>query len=253
VTKDEGKLSPSELGQIVTDRLVRHFPRILDVDFTAQMEESLDKIEDGTQDWVVLLGDFYRPFQDEVSHAMREMKDVRDLTESTDEICEKCGAAMVVKWGRNGRFLACSAYPACRNTREIDAPRDEVSEEPVDIKCEECGKDMVRKKGRFGEFLACTAYPECKATRSMPTGIMCPRTGCTGELVERRTKRGRVFYGCSEFKKTACDFVVWGVPAKESCPQCQATFLVAINRRKGGRTLKCQTEGCSFTRTESVE
>jgi DNA topoisomerase-1 len=160
---------------------------------------------------------------------------------------------MVAKWGRNGRFLACSAYPACRNTREFDAPKDADDVEPVDIKCEECGKDMVRKKGRFGEFLACTGFPECKATRSMPTGINCPRPGCTGELVERRTRQGRIFYGCSEFKRSGCDFVVWGTPVKDTCPQCSAAFLVITNRRKGGRILKCHTEGCDYTRTESVE
>lgn len=252
VEKDEGRLTPSELGGIVTERLVLHFPRILDVDFTASMEELLDKVEDGSQDWVALLADFYTPFQDEVKTALKNMKDVRALTKETDKICEKCSAKMVEKWGRNGRFLACSAYPECRNTMEIDEKSDS-ARVIVDVKCELCGKDMVKKRGRFGDFLACSGYPECKATRSMPTGIDCPKEGCAGELVERRTKRGRIFYGCSEFNKSQCNFVVWGAPVKEECPECKAQFLVAANRKKGGRTLKCVTEGCTFTKIDSTE
>ena len=251
VEKDEGRLKPSELGVIVTDRLVQHFPRILDADFTASMEESLDKVEDGTQDWVALLSNFYTPFQDEVKTALKNMKDVRELTRETDKVCEKCGAKMVEKWGRNGRFLACSAYPECRNTMEVEEKADAESV-VVDVKCELCGKDMVKKRGRFGDFLACSAYPECKATRSMPTGIDCPVKDCKGELVERRTRRGRLFYGCSEFNKTQCNFVVWGAPVKEECPECHAKFLVAANRKKGGRTLKCVTEGCTFTKIDST-
>lgn len=250
VDKEEGRLSPSELGVIVTDRLVQHFPRILDVDFTALMEESLDKVEDGTQDWVALLADFYTPFQDEVKTALRNMKDVRELTKETDKVCEKCGAKMHEKWGRNGRFLACSAYPECRNTMEIE-DKSNSEQVVIDVKCELCGKDMVKKRGRFGDFLACSGYPDCKATRSMPTGIDCPNKDCKGELVERRTKRGRLFYGCSEFNKSGCNFVVWGAPVKEECPECEAKFLVAANRKKGGKNLKCVTEGCTYTKIDS--
>ena len=251
VKKEDGKLSPSELGEIVTERLVLHFPRILDVDFTASMEESLDRIEDGTQDWVELLKDFYKPFKIEVQNALREMKGVRDLTEKSDEKCDSCDKPMVIKWGRNGRFLACSGYPDCRNTRELEPAKGALQSEPVDVKCDECGKQMVRKRGRFGDFLACSGYPDCKATRSMPTGIECPREGCSGELVERRTRKGRVFYGCSEYKKTTCDFVVWGTPVKEKCSNCGAEFLVVSARAKGARELKCIAEGCGFKKNET--
>ena len=160
---------------------------------------------------------------------------------------------MLFRSGRNGRFLACSGYPDCRNTKELAPDGTAAEREPIDVKCEECGKPMVRKRGRFGEFLACTGYPACKATRSIPTGIHCPREGCEGELVERRTKRGRPFYGCSQYRKTGCDFVVWGKPVAEKCPSCGAEFLVGSNRRKGGRVLKCVSEGCGYSRTESSE
>lgn len=251
VQKDEGRLHPSDLGELVTERLVKHFPRILDVDFTASMEESLDKIEEGEQDWVTLLEEFYRPFHEEVTQAFKKMKDVRELVEETDEKCEVCGKPMVVKWGRNGKFLACSGYPECRNTRELSQRSAAGAEEPVDVECEICGRPMVRKRGRFGEFLACTGYPKCKATRSIPTGIKCPRKGCPGELVERRTKRGRLFYGCSEYKRSGCEVVVWGTPVREKCPECGAELLVATNRRRGGgRQLKCIAEGCDYKRTE---
>lgn len=251
VNKEEGKLLASDLGRLVTERLVQHFPRILDVDFTASMEESLDAIEEGKGNWVELLQSFYLPFHKDVVLALKEMKDVRSQAEDSGEICEQCGKALVIKWGRNGKFLACSAYPACRNTKEIEE-RGSTPPEPVDIQCEECGKPMVRKRGRFGEFLACSGYPDCKATRSMPTGILCPRPNCPGELVERRTKRGRVFFGCSEFKRSACDFVVWSTPISEICPDCGATFLVIAGSRGGNRTIKCATEGCGFKRSESA-
>jgi DNA topoisomerase I len=251
VSKDDGKLCPSELGELVTERLVLHFPRILDVDFTASMEEALDKVEEGSEDWKKLLADFYHPFHANVKKALREMKDIRELTEETDQVCEVCSKKMLAKWGRNGRFLACSGYPKCRNTKEIDDGESSQTEVPSDIVCEECGKAMVRKRGRFGEFLACSGYPECKATRSLPTGIDCPKADCKGELVQRRTKKGRIFYGCSEYKKSNCDFVVWGTPEKEDCPNCKAKFLVVSGRRKGGRTLKCVSDGCGYTRTES--
>jgi len=253
VAKKEGRLLPSDLGKLVTDRLVLHFPRILDVDFTASMEESLDGIEEGKQDWIALLGEFYEPFKDEVQRALKEMKDVRDISEATGEVCNQCGKPMVVKWGRNGRFMACSGYPECRNTRDLDAEQaPAAAAEEIDVKCDECGKPMARKRGRYGEFLACTGYPACKATRSIPTGIRCVREGCGGELVERRTKRGRVFYGCSEYKRSGCDFVVWGRPVAEQCPKCGGQFLVSALKRKGGTELKCPVEGCGYTRSEST-
>ncbi|MDJ0763015.1 MAG: type I DNA topoisomerase [Myxococcota bacterium] len=252
VVKDEGRFKPSELGRLVTDRLVWHFPRILDVDFTASMEESLDQIEEGKEDWIALLKRFYGPFHEDVEKALKEMKDIRDLAEETGEKCEECGKPMLVKWGRNGRFIACSGYPKCRNTKELDGGESKANGEPIDVACEACGKPMVRKHGRFGDFLACSGYPTCGATRSIPTGIQCPRADCNGELTQRRTKRGRIFYGCSEFKKSGCDFVVWGTPVKETCPSCQAGFLVTSTRRKGGRTLKCVAEECDYKRTEDA-
>jgi DNA topoisomerase-1 len=216
------------------------------------MEESLDRIEEGKEDWVELLKQFYVHFHEDVQKALKEMKNVRDLAEATDELCDLCKKPMVIKWGRNGRFLACSGYPKCRNTKEIGDDATAAADlPPVDIKCEECGSPLVRKTGRYGGFLACTGYPECKVTRSLPTGIDCPQPKCKGELVERRTRRGRVFFGCSEYKATSCNFVVWGTPAKEACPNCEASFLVVTNRRKGGRELKCVTEGCGYKRSES--
>ncbi|MCP4196454.1 MAG: type I DNA topoisomerase [Proteobacteria bacterium] len=253
VEKEEGRFAPSELGRLVTDRLVMHFPRILDIDFTALMEEALDKIEEGEQDWIKLLTEFYGPFHENVKKALKEMEDVRALEEETDEACEECGKKMVIKWGRNGRFVACSGYPTCRNTKELENGKAKAPTITIDIACDVCGKPMVQKHGRFGDFLACSGYPECKATRSFPTGIDCPKPDCKGELAQRRTKRGRTFYGCSEYKNTGCDFVVWGTPAKEACPTCKATFLVATNKRNGGRNLKCVTPDCDYKRSEDAQ
>src|SRR5437763_2450601 len=157
--KREGRFFPTELGTLVNELLVGSFPDILDVDFTAKMEEDLDRVEDGAVDWIDLLKRFYKPFKIDLEKAVKHMRDVKREEIPTEHKCEKCGSTMVIKWGRNGSFLACSGYPDCKNTKEFvrrpDGSVEVVAEQKVDEKCEACGAEMVRKRGRFGEFLAC--------------------------------------------------------------------------------------------------
>ncbi len=226
----ERRLQPTELGKTVNKILVDYFPSIFDVKFTAEMETDLDQIEMGKADWIEVVKEFYYPFGkrlDELKSKQQEIKD--SLTEVTGETCEKCGSPMIIKWGRNGRFLACSAYPECKNTKPL---ADEQEELETDEKCPKCGSAMVVKTGRFGRFLACSAYPECKTTKPIPTGVKCPKEGCEGDVVEKRSRKGRVFYGCTNYPK--CDWVSWYKPVDKECPQCGNNYMVEkVSKQRG--------------------
>ncbi|HEX9136240.1 MAG TPA: type I DNA topoisomerase, partial [Nitrospirota bacterium] len=186
VQKLENKFRPTELGVLVNELLVNHFPVVMDVAFTARMEEELDKIEEGQMRWVEAVKDFYKPFNESLEKAQAEMKDFKSEQTPTDITCEKCGKPMVIKWGRNGQFLACSGYPDCKNTkpfvRNENGEVEAAPEETTDEKCPKCGSPMVIKRGRFGKFLACSRYPECNHTQGMSTGVTCPEDG--GNIVE---------------------------------------------------------------------
>ena len=251
VEKKEGRLGPTELGVVVNGLLVKSFPEIVSSDFTAQMEEQLDEVEEGAVDWVKLLRDFYGPFEKDLARAKVEMRDLKREEEPTEEVCEKCGKPMVIKWGRNGYFLACSGYPECRNTKEYTRNADgtltvQPTTRPSDQVCPTCGSPMVIRRGRFGEFLACSRYPDCKTTSPISLGVACPRPGCGGYLTEKRSRRGKIFFGCSNYSKTKCDFVSWDRPLPQRCPQCDAAFVVQKVSRAGVR-LRCLAEGCGWT------
>ena len=248
--KREGRLHPTELGVVVNGLLVKSFPDILNADFTAQMEEQLDEVEEGAADWVKLLKEFYAPFERDLDRAKVEMRDLKREEQPTEEVCEKCGKPMVIKWGRNGHFLACTGYPECRNTKEYTRNPDGTltvlpTTRPSDQTCPTCASPMVVRRGRFGEFLACSRYPECKTTSPVSLGVACPRPGCGGYLSEKRSRRGKVFYGCSNYAKSKCDFVSWDRPMPKPCPQCGAVFIVQKVSRSGAR-LRCIAVGCGW-------
>jgi DNA topoisomerase-1 len=255
VEKRDGRFHPTELGTLVNDLLVSAFPDILNVDFTAQMEERLDRVEEGSDGMVDILRGFYGPFKKDLAHADEHMRDVKREEIPTDLTCEKCGKPIVIKWGRNGQFLACTGYPACKNTKEFTRGYDGeiriVEEEKTDEKCDQCGAEMKVKRGRFGSFLACTRYPECKGTKPISLGVACPKPGCGGYLTEKRSKRNKPFYGCSNWSKTKCDFVSWDKPFAEACPQCGAPFLVKKELKRGA-TVRCIAEGCGYKRVEGT-
>jgi len=238
VEKKKGRFHPTELGTVVTELLVENFPRVLDAAFTARMEDELDKIEEGSVDWVKVLRDFHDPFTETLTRAKKEMRNLKREEEPTDIECEKCGSMMVVKWGRNGSFLACSAYPDCKNsmeyTRDENGKVQPVIEVPEVVgECPDCGRDMVIKTGKYGRFLACTGYPECKHTEPVKLGVECPREDCEdGELVEKRSRRGKVFYGCNRYPE--CDYATWYRPLKDvRCPKCESANLEEATRRSG--------------------
>ncbi len=239
---EKGRFYPTELGYIVNDLLVVNFPDILNVEFTAMMEENLDKIEEGEKGWVETLKEFYTPFSRDLAMAKVSMRDVKRELIPTDIFCEKCGAKMVKRWGKRGYFLACSSYPKCRFTREVEENGGNQKTE-TDVTCEKCGSPMVIKNGKFGRFLACSNYPSCKSTQSLTTGVRCPQEGCEGMVVERRTRKGRTFYGCTRYPE--CTFALWDKPIPEPCPQCHAPFLLE-KQNKEGVVKQCYRKECGY-------
>ncbi|MEP7352631.1 MAG: type I DNA topoisomerase [Acidobacteriota bacterium] len=287
VRKDGGKFTPTELGMVVTELLLESFDDLFDATYTARMEAQLDDIEDGKIDWRIAMSEFYERFQKDLEHAAEHMTDIKRMETPTDFICEKCQKPMVIKWGRHGSFIACTGYPECTNTREVE--QEGVSEQDAQEYCDNCGRGMVLKKGRFGTFMACSGYPECKTTKQLgaaqkpqdvpldencPTcsnklvkkygrfgefvacsnypackfvkqktiGVKCPN--CTeGEVVERRSKRGKTFFGCNRYPE--CDFVAWGKPLPEKCPQCGSAYLIE-KFLKAGPVAQCPNAECKF-------
>jgi DNA topoisomerase-1 len=243
VRRERRTLSPTELGIQVTDLLVPHFKDVMNVEFTALMEDELDKVEAGDRGWVETVEEFYGPFQKDLKHAEKDMPNPKRGT-PIGEACPECGEPLLEKWGRFGKFITCSAYPDCKYRRSV-AGSERPEDEPTNERCPNCGKPMVIKHGRFGKFVACSGYPECKTTKPVTLGIACPEPGCPGQLVERRSRRGRTFYGCSAYPE--CKFVVWRRPVAEPCPKCGAPFLT--ERVARGRTLRsCPRESCRYQR-----
>lgn len=247
VKLEQARIHPTDLGILVNELLVKNFPKIMDVEFTASMEDQLDRIEEGALNRIDTLKEFYAPFEKDLKNAAKKMRNVKKEGEPTEEVCDKCGAPMVIKWGRNGRFIACSKYPDCKNTKNVNGnggANGQAEAKTTDIACGKCGKPMVLKEGRFGKFLGCSGYPECKSTLPFSTGVACPEDGCTGTLAEKRTKKGKSFYGCTRYPQ--CKYATWDRPVAEACPQCGSTFLVEKYNRKTGRMKACPKEGCTY-------
>ena len=310
VNKIEGRFKPTMLGRVLVEPRVTPkgpvgllsptFDDILDVNYTRELEEDLDKIEEGTSDYKKTLGSFYKKFEKDLKKASKEMINLKEGVEPDPPVtCDKCGKPMVIKAGKFGLFLACSGYPDCENTRELETP-EPGADEGLDENCENCGRPMAMKRGRFGQFLACTGYPECKTTRKIittkqgmtaakpdqildekcpkcesnlvlkqgrfgeftacsnypackyvkqkSTGLVCPKDG--GDVVERKSRRGKVFYGCANYPD--CDFVLWNKPVLEPCPQCGEKFLIEKITKRHGRQLLCHKEDCDYVRSEEL-
>jgi len=248
------RLKPTELGFLVTELLVDAFPDILNVEFTASLEDVLDEIEEGKQKWVEAMQRFYVPFAADLEHADERMRDVKREGQPTEIPCGNCDAKLTIKWGRGGEFLACPNYPECKFTRNFERDEDGgikiVEAEVIDEKCDLCGNPMQVRFGRFGKFVGCSKYPECKNVRPMvkpvPTGVHCPDCG-EGEIMEKRSRGGRTFFSCNRYPK--CRFATWEKPIPEKCPQCGAPFIVEKTTKKAGTVRRCLSEGCKYQET----
>ncbi len=242
VKQEKRAFYATELGMLVTEKLIEHFAKIMDVKFTSHMEGELDKIEDEKIDWLTVLKEFYDPFKMDLEKAMGEMKSVKGTPEESNQVCTLCGQPMVIRWGRHGKFLGCSAFPKCKSTLPLDEKGEPAQPETTEQKCEKCGNTMVVKTGRHGKFLACSGYPECKNTKSLsgeatkvePTDEKCEK--CGSSMVIRFSKKGR-FMGCSAYPKCRN---IKPLPTGVKCPQedCGGD-LIQRRSKQGGIFFGC--------------
>ncbi|OGK01731.1 MAG: DNA topoisomerase I [Candidatus Raymondbacteria bacterium RIFOXYD12_FULL_49_13] len=235
----ERRFSPSLLGKTVNSILTGEFPDIFDVTFTANMENELDKVESGEDNWTNLLNQFYQPLARDLKKAQEKIKGLKkSLEEDTKEPCSECGkGTMVVKWGKNGRFLACSEYPRCHHTSPVE--KEELESPKIEMNCRKCGSPMLVKKWKSSRFLGCSRYPECKTTMPYPTGIKCPEQGCPGYIAERYSPKGKIFFSCSTYP--SCKFATWNRPVNQPCTACGAPFMVERNTKGKETSLRCLT------------
>jgi len=229
------RFSPTDIGYMVKNTLVNQFPAVFDVGFTAEMESRLDEIESGGADWIDVLKTFYTPFAERLEVVRGNIKDLRAQNqEVTDKKCPSCGEHfLVVKWSKNGKFLACPGFPTCKYTEPLD--RGETVE--TDEKCDKCGAPMVILSMNNSKFLGCSRFPDCKNTKSLSIGVPCPQKGCDGSVVERKTRRGKVFYGCNKYPK--CDFASWDRPIDRKCEKCGNPYLIQKDYKRKGSTIRC--------------
>ncbi len=236
VEQKERRLFALQLGMAVNKVLVQGFPEIFNVRFTAKMEDELDTIATGKQEYQQVLNDFYLPFSKSLEKVSQKTAELKKATQvETGEVCEKCGKPMVTKWGRNGRFMACSGYPSCKNAKPL--PEEQaLQQHAVGIKCDLCGGDMIVRSSKFGTFLGCSNYPTCTNTKPIGLGIKCPKCS-QGDVIERKTKRRRSFYGCSRYPE--CDFASWDKPVNIPCDTCGSAYMLSKYTAKRGEYLLC--------------
>lgn len=238
---EEKKLQPLEIGLLVNDLLAEHFPQIVDMKFTATIEEDFDKIASGEKKWVPVIKEFYEPFHKNLEAKSGEIKK-EDFLQKLGRQCPECGGDLIMKFGRFGKFIACMKYPECKYTEKTAEEQKEEEENSGEV-CEKCGAPMVVKRGRFGAFLGCSKYPECKTIKSIAkkTGVKCPKCH-EGDILERKSKKGRLFFGCSKYP--ACDFSLWNKPTGEICPQCKGLLTFQAKGK-----VKCGNKECGYEKS----
>ena len=263
VEKREGRFHPSELGMVVIDLLTKSFPDLMDVKYTAHMEDKLDQVEAGHRTWRALLTDFYKGFEVELKDAEANMPNLKRGGLPTDLDCEVCDSPLVIKTGKYGQFLSCSNYPECtfaKKIKEVDPKTTKIAvlkgmigqeseaQTSLNQECPQCGVgELVRKRGKFGEFIACTNYPDCKYIHKETIGVPCPKDSCGGEIYVKKSKKGKIFYTCTAYPN--CDYVSWDKPLNEACPDCGASNLYE-KQRKSQTSHYCKE--CKFVR-DAVE
>jgi len=240
VIKEKGKFIPTDLGIFVNDFLIKHFPDLMEFKFTARLEEELDRIGEGEQDWLTYLRSYYLLLDKDMNKA-KNVEGVKSKGIPLDDMCPKCGSRLVIKEGRYGRFKACSSYPQC-DYKESMVKKDV---KPLEETCPHCGSNLVLRKGRYGTFVACSNYPQCKYIKKEveDTGIPCPKK-CGGTIIKRKTRRGKIFFGCSKFPK--CNFATWDEPLPQPCPECGREFVLRKNAIKEQPYLYCSDEKCKY-------
>lgn len=239
IDRDDAKrLYPQEIGTLVSDLLAKHFETVIDDEFTATMENSLDDIAEGKKAWRPVIREYYTPFHAKIEKKKKTVKK-EDVLEKVGKDCPKCGKELIYRYGRFGKFVSCAGYPECDYTKK-SAEDKALQRQYSGEKCPECGSAMVVKFGRFGSFLGCSKYPDCKGIKKIEktTGVKCPECQ-KGDIVERSSKKGRVFYGCNSYPK--CTFALWQKPTGDTCPDCGSLLVYGAKE-----TVRCSKKGCGY-------
>ena len=252
VTIDQRRFLPTDTGEIVNKFLTEHFTQYVDYDFTAKLEDQLDDIANGKRQWIPVMDKFWNGFHKQIEKAGIERAKI--TTEELDETCPKCGQhKLQIKFGKRGRFIACSGYPDCDYTRNLNETAEEAAkaaEEPTIVEgreCPKCGGQLVYKKGRFGKFIGCANYPKCKHIEPLEkpkdTGVACPKCG-KGSLIERKSRYGKLFYSCNTYPD--CDYATWNQPVAEECPKCHWPVLTIKTTKRWGVEKVCPQKECGW-------
>jgi DNA topoisomerase-1 len=254
VELEKKRFHPTDVGRVVNKFLTKYFTQYVDYDFTANLEDELDAVSRGEEEWVPLLRRFWRPFKDRIDHTEENVKRSDVTHEALDEKCPQCGSPLSIRLGRHGRFIGCNNYPECDYTRDLNSDGNE-QEEPEIIegrKCPECGSDLVVKRSKYGKFIGCSSYPDCRhiepLEKPQDTGVACPKCG-KGSMLKRKSRRGKIFYSCSTYPD--CDYATWNEPLNEPCPSCGWPILTLKTTKRKGTEKVCPQQECSFA--EKVE
>jgi DNA topoisomerase-1 len=248
VEMDKKRFIPTDVGRVVNKFLTNYFTQYVDYDFTARLEDELDAVSRGEEEWIPLLEKFWQPFKDRIDHTQENVQRSDVTQEKIDEKCPKCEGQLAIRLGRNGRFIGCTNYPECDYTRNLDDDGSAGAEpEKVGRDCPECGSELVFKQGRYGKFIGCSGYPKCRFIEPLEkpkdTGVGCPKCH-KGTLMQRKSRRGKIFYSCSTYPK--CDYAVWNEPIAEPCPNCGWPVLTIKTTKRSGTQRVCPQQDCSF-------
>ncbi len=248
VELEKKRFHPTDVGRVVNRFLTNYFTQYVDYDFTARLEDELDAVARGEEEWIPLLEKFWKPFKARIEDTEKNVKRSDVTQEKLDENCPKCGSPLSIRLGRNGRFIGCTGYPECDYTRNLnDDASAPLEPEKVGRACPECGEDLVIKQGRYGKFIGCSGYPKCRHIEPLEkpkdTGVGCPKCG-KGTLMQRKSRRGKIFYSCSTYPK--CDYAVWNQPIAEPCPRCGWPVLTIKTTKRRGTEKVCPQQDCSF-------
>ncbi len=248
---EKKRFYPTDVGRIVNKFLTAYFTDYVDYDFTARLEDELDAVSRGEEDWIPLLEQFWRPFKKLVDHTQEHVKRSDVTQEVIEEACPTCGAQLAIRLGKHGRFIGCTKYPDCDYTRDLQADKAETQPAAEVLEgrsCPECGSQLHVKRGKYGKFIGCSAYPKCRfiepLERPLDTGVGCPKCN-KGTLLRKKSRRGKIFYSCSTYPK--CDYAVWNEPVAGPCPSCDWPILtIKVTRSKGAEKV-CPQKDCGYS------
>ncbi len=249
VEMDKRRFIPTDVGRVVNKFLTNHFTQYVDYDFTAKLEDELDSVSRGEEEWVPLMHRFWKPFKDLVDDKEQSVSRKEVTQEELDEACPQCGKPLAIRLGRRGRFIGCTGFPDCDYTRNLGDDKGAKNEPEVveGRSCPECGKDLLIREGRYGKFIGCSGYPDCKHIEPLEqpedTGVKCPKCG-KGTLLRRKSRRGKIFFSCSTYPD--CDYAVWNEPIDEPCPDCGWPILTIKTTRSKGTEKVCPQKECGF-------